>query len=500
MATIRQRGVQWALRWHKRWIGLGVFGWLMFAFSGMMHPLMTWTGPQAAAFFPPQMQLNAEALQSWPKHWRPHSGQLVSMMQWVPTAEGPMLQWTTQPEAPRQYLDMRTGLLREDYDRVQAAWLARYYTGLQDTPIRKVHFQHQFDDAYPWVNRLLPVYRVEFATEDNRVAFVHTETLALANLTNDWKTALQTVFAYGHSGRALVSEPPLRRGMVLWWVVCTGSLLCTGSMLLLGMRKRRIAQGTRRWHRRLGWMLWVPLWLLWLSGGYHVWYDEGSGSTEPTMLVPGTPYTVEVNRLDNEMAWLHALAGQSFSHVSVIRQGDAVYYRLAIAGGDMQQVVTAHQRFAGVPMEKAPLYVQAETGQVDTRMTDAQRAYSMLREHRPDWMGTAEMLEKVTHFGGEYDFRHKRLPVWKATGVADGETWFLDPASGLLVERVTAEEKIERWVFSLAHKWNMLIPFMGRGGRDMLVVTVLAGVIGMAVLGIRVWSGRQRRSPRQGDT
>ena len=60
MAKLKNAVLKDSVKWHK-WLGwTGGLALLLFAISGMTHPLMTWTGPKAASFFPPQAVMQAE--------------------------------------------------------------------------------------------------------------------------------------------------------------------------------------------------------------------------------------------------------------------------------------------------------------------------------------------------------------------------------------------------------------------------------------------------------
>ena len=66
-------------------------------------------------------------------------------------------------------------------------------------------------------------------------------------------------------------------------------------------------------------------------------------------------------------------------------------------------------------------------------------------------------MELVTRFSHEYDFRNKRLPVWRVDYAAPvAASVFVDTGAGVLVDKVADAEKPERLMFSFVHKWNFL--------------------------------------------
>ena len=60
------------------------------------------------------------------------------MVKVVPAESGVLLQVTEHPDQPRRYFDLDNGVELQDYDEKHAIWLARYYTGIKDAPVRKV--------------------------------------------------------------------------------------------------------------------------------------------------------------------------------------------------------------------------------------------------------------------------------------------------------------------------------------------------------------------------
>jgi len=72
-----------------------------------------------------------------------------------------------------------------------------------------------------------------------------------------------------------------------------------------------------------------------------------------------------------------------------------------------------------------------------------------------------------------------------------GTVVFVDPASSTIVNVVTPAARYEGWSFSILHKWNVLVPLLGRGGRDVLLTAVLALILGLGFLGIYIASRRK---------
>lgn len=473
----RQRILLASLNWHKKLAWLGGIALVIFGLSALTHPLMTWTGPQTAAFFPPQAIMQAEQLAAIPSILKRHDIKKAAIVKLLPTSQGVMLQVTESRTAPRRYFRLDTGEEMINYDGQQAVWLARYYTGEQNAGVASVTFQTEFDHAYPWVNRLLPVYRVEFATADHLTTFIYTETSALGNVTNDWKTGLQAIFRILHTWSWLEAWEYARVAVMSLLLLCLMGMAVIGFSLILLMKKRRIYETRRRMHRLLAYIVWLPLLGFSTSGLYHLLYQSVSYPQSGLQL--GEPLALENLPTHMNGKALDIYVDTPLNGISLVTgDGGALFYRLSFPQGKPSHTIARNARFDGVPTEKPAVYLDAITGHT-TPMTD-----KVIAEHLAiRYAGTKpDALERVDHFNMHYDFRNKRLPIWQAD--YNGDLLFVDPATGVLADIRPSAGRYEAYSFSFLHKWNFLAPLTGREIRDTLVVMVLLLALSLAFFGI----------------
>jgi len=480
--------IRFSTQWHRAMAWSGGIVLLLFVLSGATHILMTWTGPQSVQFFAPQLQLPAAYAANASAILRQHHIDNARSVRIVAAENGPALQVGSGNTDAKRYFDLET--LRElpDYDKAQAIWLARYYTGAggigPNANVASITLQTKFDNAYPWVNRLLPVYRVEFTGDDHLTAYIHTETASLAALTNDYKTTLQSVFGVVHTWNFLDNVELLR--VVLITVVLTTCvmLLCCGLALIIAIKKRRIANTQRRWHRRIAIALWLPLLLFITSGLYHLYQNALGGNSHGLRAAPDL--TLDADSLGSMQTLLANYENRLANAISLVQGPDKrLYYRIAVA--PMTKTVTREQRFAGQPQQLDGTFINAISGD-NSSLTDAE----LSRYYAARFFGINEASlaqgKKISQFDMDYDFRNKRLPVWQF--VNNGSVVFVDPASSTIVDVVTPAARYESWSFSILHKWNVLVPLLGRGGRDMLLSALLAAVLAMAAIGLSMKSRR----------
>src|SRR5690606_10147432 len=475
---------------HRRaaWVaGIALLGFLL---SGLLHPLMTWTGPRAAAFFPPRATFEASHLAQAQRILGQLPQTQAHQVRITPSTNGPVLQVSSTMQSPRQYFSLDTGEALPDHDARHAEWLARYYSGLDDTPVAETTLQTEFSDDYPWVNRLLPVYRVRFARDDNLTLHIYTELNALASISNNYKHAVQTAFRWLHTWSWLDGNETAR--VVLMAALLGGILgaVIVGAALLKLLGQRTIPERNRRWHRRLACILVIPLSGFTASGLYHLLaygHTDARKALQPAATAP-LPSIVSSGISTPAL-------NQPLYSVSLIQQAPGEWlWRLSIPVPDDTPSPTDSERYRGVMTEKMALYLDtAGTPQPD--VTDEQVARAIAT--RSTGLNPDDILQvrQITHFGHDYDFRNKRLPVWQVSfGDARQTVVFVDPASGMQVDLNTAAQRREGLSFSVLHKWNPLAGPLGRGGRDLAVVATLLMALLLVGFGLRLswarWRGR----------
>lgn len=470
------------IKWHKTLGWVGGIALLIFATSAIMHPLMTWTGPQSAAFFPPQAKMQSSVVAAIPEILKKNNITKAQMVKVTPGQNGAILQVTENNDSPRRYFDLQSNQELEGYDKDQAVWLARYYTGLKDTEVSSVVFQTEFDDVYPWVNRLLPVYRVTFKGDNSLTAYIYTEINALAGLTNKWKNSLQSVFRFLHTWSWLENFENARIIVMVVFLGCLFGMAATGTAMVFLMKRRKITDGKKRLHRFIAYMVWLPLLAFSASGTYHLLQYSFGDSSRGLKL--GNTVDVSPDKFGKSSDWLEAYSDVPLNAISIVEGANGqLLYRLGIPKGKQDEKVTRTQKFDGMATQKTAIYFNALSGK-ESSVDDKQMAIYYAGKYSDLSADTIINTELVTHFGPDYDFRNKRLPVWRIDYSAVlGDTLFIDPATGILVDRITDKERYESYSFSFLHKWNFLNPITGKSLRDILIVIVLLSSLCLTILG-----------------
>jgi len=497
-----------SLGWHKRVVWFGALTLLLWGVSGISHPLMSWLGPKAERFYPPSFTLNTVEAEQVSRliNSALQTGRLdhARVVKLVAGARGPQLQITEAMDQARHYLPLKENAdvdnlparsAATNADAQQARWLASYYTGRENAEITQIEFKTQFSADYPWVNRLLPVYKIRFSGADQLTAYVHTETNALASLNNRTKQTLQSLFQALHTWSWL-GHSELNRVLIISLLIASlFAMALSGMTMLFTFRSRQVLSPSRRWHRRIAYAVWLPL-LGWsASGFYHLLQNSYITSPSEKLTLPNAYLAENLSRLQLPPIRPELLSDKQLNSLALVNSSQGPQYRLSLSpanepgsndSGNTDSGVSREARFKGKPQEQQALYIHINSGEA-SGIQDPQLAREMALNFSGFAAEQVSAISQVTHFGPSYDFRNKRLPVWQVEfNDSHGSRLFVDTRSGVLVDSNRNLDRAERWSFSILHKWTHLSRFMSRLQRDLLIIgclllSLLTGILGVAM-------------------
>lgn len=460
--------------WHRRIAWLALIAVLTFAVTGLLHPVMSRFQPQPALrSLPLEPALAADF--SAPAGVLAAAGITSVRSLRVARVGGQWYLRAQLPEGLVQYLAVDGRSV--DIERQHAEHLARQYTGLMAAPVNSLRLLTEFENDYPYVSRFLPVWRVEFATDDARVAYVSTENDRLTGLSNTYKATFQTVFRALHTWAWLPS--PLRS---LWVYLLLTALLATTLIgIILFARSTGPRQRGLRWMHRYAGMGLALAALAWASSGALQFW--GAAERENPVL-PSKPERISAATL---RAVITPPAGQVIEQARLVTVAGQPHWRWpllpAVPTTGQGRASPEHEHHHAEPsrsnIQALALYVRADTG-----AASPEAEIQHIRELR-SFLGLdmADAQGQVLHaFTPEYGFINKRLPVIRlSANDGSAKVWFLDPADQMLVAVASPTDGIKGFIFANAHKWEFLTRVMGKDGRDLVAAI---GALGLVLLGI----------------
>ncbi len=440
-------------RWHRRLSWVAGLAMLLWAGSGLLHPLMSWTNPLPVAFSPPAVdaEISIDQLQPLESVLRNLGVREVSYARVLRQDSAWLWQWADADRVGWHYADAVTGQALPDADRQRAELLARHFSGAVEA-VADAERLTRFTSEYPAVNRLLPVWRIRFDRKDRLSVYVHTGEDRLGSLNDRRKNALLVVFQAVHTLAWLDSAEWMRLPLIAAAVLSVLAMAMLGLVMLSVPAAKAGVTSARRLHRLLAWVIWAPALMLGGSGLFHLLTQSplrASVAASPSV------YAVEAlrtpGRLDQpaqSITLLPARGAQAFwrvestGRVSLLDASSGHVH----PGGDAELAVA----LAGLPM---------------TAMATPQAGFS-----------------------DEYGFANKRLPVWRLES-AD-HLLFVDSRAGVVAARVNPLDVAEQSSFSRLHKWQFLNP-LGHAARDLILSLAALLLIAGAVAGLTL---RQRRT------
>jgi hypothetical protein len=417
---------------------------VLWAATGFLHPIMSWTAPRPAVQAPPVQALMLDGLTP-PATALAAEGVTESTLVRLVMVEGKPYWFAARDNSARVVLDARSGAAAPETERRHAIALARHYAVLPDAEVEATRLITAFSTDYPSVNRLLPVWEVRFATPDGLTLYVDTGLDRLAAVTNDLRCVLLSIFQNVHTLKFLEAFEPLRLAVVFALIATVMATTAFGAMMLWRSRGR----GLRKAHTLAAWTALPLVAMFTLSGTLHLFVTSSLWS-EPAPRA--APFAV---------ALLPPVPGAE--------PGIAVN-ALTAAGGPLWRL----------QIEETGYYFGANAPDLDE-----ERARGLVSA-APD-----APVSLVTRFGEGYRVINNRLPVWRVE-TPNGAA-FADVREALIAARDsdTWLTRLEGWTFDNLHKWEFLNP-LGRRNRDYATMAATAIVIFMALLGFALL-GRSRR-------
>ena len=354
------------------------------------------------------------------------------------------------------YVSCRNGKVLPMGDWLYAQWLARYFLegGAGGATVGKVSLLTSFDNEYKSINRLLPVYRVDFERADGIRIYVETLQDRFSFAMDKRRAAFDSFFRICHTWGWLDG---LGRGRMVGEVLVAATAFFTAVLgIWIFFTTRRKTRGVRTLHRVTA-IVAVLFTLLWsFSGGYHA-FTKLVTADEPVV----DPAHFAVGGLSPDWVRLAAAVGKPVTNIGVARIGEEDYWRVSLKGGGLCYVAMRD-------------YKLLPGG-------DKQYALSLASRIAGGIAGEARLL---TAFDDEYNFSDKRLPVWRVgTGGPGHERVYVETCSGELAARMNDALYAEGWSFSVFHKHH----FMDWGGkpiRDASTIVWASLQVLMVVVGL----------------
>ena len=458
-------------QWHRRLAWLMAVPLLLWALSGVLHPMMSnWFKPTIEnRFLPPQplelgdCNVSVDSLGSG-------LGEL-HMTKVIVLQQRPVLLAIT-PEQEHHYVDLTSGESLHDGEHRYVEQLARAYMGDQTSPLVKISKITEFDAGYSYINRFLPVYRVELDREDGLQVVVDPRSGRLATYDNRFRRVATKLFSWCHTWSFLGSRDSILRITVVSLMSGAAFLLALSGLLSLFIfRGKRKMPKKRRFHRLGGMVTAVFFFMFSLSAFFHVVvkfdYDRSDSWASQQKVSSG--------RMGASFSELAAAAKQPIKEVTLAVVGEEPYYRVSLMG-----------------KKGSVLYLHTDSLQLLAK-GEQQYAEELALEFSGYPAESIAGVEKITSFRDDYGFIFRRLPVWRVK--FEGQSYWqytVDTRDAHMSMRTNASTLVEALSFVYLHKFHFLDP-LGKSFRDWFLVVLMGLIVTMTISGMCLLKRRNKR-------
>lgn len=498
--------IKWVWRLHQFGGVIAGIALILWALSGVLHPIMARLQPKPMTVWPPIQQIKLANARPLLAVLAQHSLSKVHQVG-VAVLDGHVYyQVWVQAGYPARYFAVEDGSERLQADQSYALYLARHFTGKQQVTAT-LTWVNTFSSDYPALQRVLPVWRVDFDDGSGLRAYVDTQQGRLSALSNPLRESLMCVFRVVHVWSFLHEWPPVARAGMLLLLLLLGVMLLSGMYLWLRWRQtamRRLQHRTlSRWHRHLAMWASVPLLLLLVSAVYRVWHVPVSVAVSvppwadfPRAAIPTAAwgYLTQQPLARLSLAWLDgAVVWQVMPATSVPHISERAQVASLAVGENEQRHHAVGTQSASVQVRSFRERMQFVGSSVLPEETEARLARQLASHFAQLPLEQITTVRLVSQFDEEYGFLNKRLPVYRVEFAAvQHPRYYVDTRVGVLAARVDDQDAREAWSFSQLHKWNFIRS--NKDWRDGLLVLGALLSMGLAVLGL--WQRWQRRQKR----
>jgi len=399
-------------------------------------------------------------------------------------------------------------------EQLYAAYLGRYFLGDSTSKIKSITKVTSFGGEYQYVNRLLPVWKLDFDRKDQMDVYVETAQSRLANYNDSNRKVFLWLFSNFHSFAFIANITNNTFRYIVILVLASIVIFSTLSGLLvygvLWKKFKKPATGQkigflRRNHRVIG----IAVSLVTLSfigsGAYH--------ATRKFKPDDRINYVSEPEINNSQLAFSSnelPLNWDEVSNVAVTRFNSKTYYQVKRLKKEddswKKQQVAKAESFGQQQQKNQPDldYYDASTGQL---LPDGvmEHSYSLVKQFVAQGAADGEAAccemmsnaaadqsapliisssDFMTKFDSDYGFINKRLPVVKlALSTPTHLTYYVEPATGRMAARVQDSDRREGLSFAVFHKY-LLVDFAGKNFRDFLTAFAAMGVLVVSVLGL----------------
>lgn len=510
-------------KWHRIISILIAIPVVLWAASGIVHPIMSSFKPRVATqyFIPKAIDSSKEKI-SLEKALTINKIDSFKKLRLIHIDTNWFYQIQLVGKDELVYLSVKTGKLLKKGDWIYAQYLARYFlegehekkgTKTAETDccdaatacvlkpkngaeVIDVHRLSSFDNEYKNINRVLPVYKVEFKRADGIRIYVETGQDRFAFGVDNKRAFFSRLFVIFHTWEWLNI---LGVGRIYFELLFVGLAFLTSIMglYIFFTTKSKKVKGNelvtaRRTHRYTSTIISLFTLMFSLSGFYQAitklekdnrdqYFDKSVFQTANTHL------NIDSVRL---------LVKKPITNISLVTIDNIQYFQVSTKNEFGNKVGDNKHKDMTMEMKvsKSPLTYMNTSNLSILKDGDKKYAYYLANSFSGNSDNEVIGDAFITKFEGEYGFVNKRLPVWKvAYTTRNKERYYVETNSGNLSVRVDDYDYYAAMMFNFLHKHHFM-DFAGKAWRDFSTIFWSLAQIILVVIGFGLYFKSKRKS------
>jgi len=516
--------------WHRRLSLLIAIPVILSAASGLMHPIMTNIRPAVATQGLNAIAINADKIQmpletallqngvdsfhsvrlvhidtNWfyqvqrteesvPKYFSTETGKALPQGDWL-YAQYLARQFLEGQESKHVAKNATKSVEQSNTAELPDCCSAAYKTvrNAKGAPIASVRDVTHFDEEYTNINRLLPVYKVQFDRSDGIRIYVETTQDRFAFAMDNRRARFNKIFQFVHAWSWLdfLGKGRLVFEFLLYGLAFVTSIL--GVYIFFATRSKKVPGNnyvkSRRTHRYTAITASLFTLMFTFSGSYHAIYKLKEDDRNQYF----SRECFATTDIHFDLSTLQKSIEKPIANIGMVRMDGHNYW--CITTTPIYNPKSNHKDLMKDARSVLPetIYIDIST---NTLLPNGEARYAayLATLFSGNAASQVKSVEPITRFNNEYNFTDKRLPVWKVTFSNTNTLYFIETSTSRLSVKVDKTDLIEGYSFALLHKHEFL-GWAGKSVKDFSTMFWAAAQIVMVTIGLMLyfkWRKRQQ--------
>lgn len=485
-------------RWHRIMGLITVIPLIAWTASGLMHPIMAhWFKTQLAHDKIEQIPLNKTKINlSLQQVLAQNKINSFYNFRLINFNDSVFYQVKTVDKSIH-YFNAKSGIEMLNGDQLYAQHLSRYFLGDDNSKINSIEIITSFTENYQYINRLLPVYKVSFATEAEMDLYVETFGSRLATYNYASRKTFIWLFSNFHTWSFLdhITNDILHYGLMILLLSIIIFAAISGIVIYIFLWKRfkkpkkdNSLNLLRKYHRQTGVITSVFMLMFAFSGAYHATTkinqnDKIGMAFQPILKTE----TFKINSLSLNPDW------ERLVNISAVVLKKDTLFQLMLAKTDelpasinYVSALTGDNLLNGDMKYANFLANKFSQSNMDAIMQLPECCIKPI-ENVSDKPAKINSTENINAFTRAYGFVFKRLPVIKvAYDTPDHQLYYIETSHSKLAAVINDADMREGYSFAFLHKF-FFMEWAGKGIRDLTMALAAFFVMLVSLLGLAIF-------------